>query len=59
MILVIQNHNSSEPLYLHLSHAAPHIGGALVNLQTPTDTIAANSHIAHSARRMYAGKGIC
>ncbi|CAH2071333.1 unnamed protein product, partial [Iphiclides podalirius] len=52
---IIQNHNSTYPLYLHLSHAAPHVGGGMVNLQTPTDTIAANSHIAHSARRMYAG----
>ncbi|KPJ19475.1 Arylsulfatase B [Papilio machaon] len=54
-IEIIRNHDRTVPLYLQLSHAAPHTGGGLVNLQTPADTIAANSHIAHSARRTYAG----
>ncbi|XP_026322207.1 arylsulfatase B-like [Hyposmocoma kahamanoa] len=52
---VIRNHDTSSPLYLHMSHAAPHTGGGLVNLQPPEDTIAPNNHIAHSARRLYAG----
>ncbi|XP_049869905.1 arylsulfatase B-like [Pectinophora gossypiella] len=52
---VIRDHNTSSPLYLHVSHAAAHVGGALVNLQAPLDTVAANDHIAHSARRLYAG----
>ncbi|RVE43405.1 hypothetical protein evm_011942 [Chilo suppressalis] len=52
---VIRNHNTSVPLYLHLSHATPHIGGGLVTLQPPLDSVEANKHIVHSARRLYAG----
>ncbi|KAL4707922.1 hypothetical protein ACJJTC_013713 [Scirpophaga incertulas] len=52
---VIRKHNTSKPLYLHISHAAPHVGGGLVSLQPPLESLKANSHIAHSARRLYAG----
>ncbi|XP_063360593.1 arylsulfatase B-like [Cydia amplana] len=52
---LIRNHNTTKPLYLHVSHAAPHTGGGLVSLQPPVNTLAENSHIAHTARRMYAG----
>ncbi|XP_059046112.1 arylsulfatase B-like [Achroia grisella] len=52
---IIRGHNVSVPLYLHISHAAPHVGGGLVNLQPPLDSIEANAHIAYSARRLYAG----
>lgn len=55
-IAVIKEHDTSFPLYLHLAHAAAHVGGALVNLQAPGEDVAANSHIAHSARRLYAGE---
>nr|XP_021188858.2 arylsulfatase B isoform X1 [Helicoverpa armigera] len=54
-VKLIRNHDTSTPLYLHISHAAPHIGGGYVNLQPPEELIAANEHIAHSARRLYAG----
>ncbi|XP_022825451.1 arylsulfatase B-like [Spodoptera litura] len=54
-VKLIRNHDPSVPLYLHISHAAPHVGGGFVNLQTPEDLIAANDHIAHSPRRLYAG----
>ncbi|KAI5646463.1 sulfatase domain-containing protein [Phthorimaea operculella] len=54
-VQVIRDYNGSAPLYLHISHAAPHVGGALVNLQAPAEYITANEHIAHSARRNYAG----
>ncbi|KAF9405502.1 hypothetical protein HW555_013793 [Spodoptera exigua] len=54
-VKLIRNHDTSVPLYLHMSHAAPHVGGGFVNLQTPEDLIAANDHIAHSPRRLYAG----
>ncbi|XP_075972028.1 arylsulfatase B-like [Anticarsia gemmatalis] len=54
-IKVIRNHNTSVPLYVHISHAAAHVGGGCVNLQAPEESIAANDHIAHSARRLYAG----
>ncbi|KAM3967360.1 arylsulfatase B-like [Aphomia sociella] len=54
-VRIIRTHNTSIPLYLHISHAAPHAGGGLVNLQPPFDSIGANEHIAHSARRLYAG----
>ncbi|XP_028030981.1 arylsulfatase B-like [Bombyx mandarina] len=54
-IQIIRNHDINKPLYLHVCHAAPHAGGGLVHLQTPEDTINANDHIAHSARRLYAG----
>ncbi|CAG9795258.1 unnamed protein product [Diatraea saccharalis] len=52
---IIRNHDTKEPLYLHVSHAAPHIGGALVTLQPPLESVEANKHISHSARRLYAG----
>ncbi|XP_031766684.2 arylsulfatase B-like [Galleria mellonella] len=54
-IRIIRDHNTSVPLYLHISHAAPHAGGGFVNLQPPLDSIEANGYIAHSARRLYAG----
>ncbi|KAJ0178804.1 hypothetical protein K1T71_005579 [Dendrolimus kikuchii] len=53
-IEVIREHNISWPLYLHISHAAPHIGGGGVTLQPREEDIVANSHIAHNARRLYA-----
>lgn len=56
MFAVIKEHNVSSPLYLHVAHAAAHVGGGLVNLQAPGEDVAANSHIAHSARRLYAGQ---
>lgn len=49
------DHDTSVPLYLHIAYAAPHTGGGYVNLQTPEEDIAANHHIAHSARRLFAG----
>ncbi|XP_013190225.2 arylsulfatase B [Amyelois transitella] len=55
-VQIIRDHNVSSPLYLHISQASPHAGGGLVNLQPPAESIAANAHIAHSARRLYAGQ---
>ncbi|XP_053603848.1 arylsulfatase B-like [Plodia interpunctella] len=55
-VQIIREHNTSTPLYLHISQASPHAGGGLVNLQPPVESIAANEHIAHSARRLYAGQ---
>ncbi|KAJ8727644.1 hypothetical protein PYW07_001763 [Mythimna separata] len=52
---LIRDHDTSSPLYLHIAHAAPHVGGGYINLQPPEDLIAANDHIAHTARRYYAG----
>lgn len=53
---VIKRHDTSLPLYLHVAHAVAHTGGGLVNLQAPERFASANDHIAHSARRLYAGK---
>nr|WBB28744.1 sulphatase [Yponomeuta cagnagella] len=54
-VQLIREHDTSEPLYLQLSHAAPHAGGGLVSLQAAPASIDSNDHIAHSARRLYAG----
>ncbi|KAL0882401.1 hypothetical protein ABMA27_000885 [Loxostege sticticalis] len=54
-VKVIREHNASTPLYLHLSHAAPHIGGALADLQPPLDSLKDNEYIAHPLRRLFAG----
>ncbi|XP_063824556.1 arylsulfatase B-like [Ostrinia nubilalis] len=54
-VQVIREHNTSTPLYLHISHAAPHIGGALTDLQPPLDSLKDNEYIAHPLRRLYAG----
>lgn len=54
-VLVIQNHNESRPMFLHLAQAAPHAGNDGGLLQPPLFSTVKNQHIAHSDRRLYAG----
>ncbi|KAL7643638.1 UNVERIFIED_CONTAM: hypothetical protein RMT77_005621 [Armadillidium vulgare] len=54
-VRIISEHNTSEPLFLFLSHLATHTGGnpdAL--LEAPDDVIQRFSHIKNEARRIYA-----
>lgn len=54
-IEIINNHNKSIPLFLHLSHTTPHAGNDGAPLQqTPSTSNLKNKHIAHSDRRLYA-----
>ncbi|XP_026496852.1 arylsulfatase B-like [Vanessa tameamea] len=53
-IKIIQNHNESRPLFLHLAHTAPHAGNEGGLLQPPLFSTVRNRHIAHSDRRLYA-----
>ncbi|KAG6450906.1 arylsulfatase B [Manduca sexta] len=54
-VQIIRDHDTSTPLYLHVAHAAPHVGGGSVNLQATEDSLEENIHIAHPARKLYAG----
>ncbi|KAG7308242.1 hypothetical protein JYU34_006920 [Plutella xylostella] len=54
-VQLIRSHDSARPLFLQVSHAAPHAGGGMVSLQPPPGAVAWNHHVAHSARRLYAG----
>lgn len=55
IFLVIQRHNTSRPLFLHVTHNAPHAGNAGAALQPPLYSSVKNGHIANSDRRLYAG----
>ncbi|XP_054268843.1 arylsulfatase I-like [Macrosteles quadrilineatus] len=46
---VIQDHDVSKPLFLYLSHTAPH-----APLQAPRDAVDSVKHIAERKRRIYA-----
>ncbi|XP_061377612.1 arylsulfatase B-like isoform X1 [Danaus plexippus] len=52
---IIQNHNDSSPMFLHLAHNVPHAGNDGGLLQPPNVPLSKrNQHIAHSNRRLYA-----
>ncbi|XP_028175742.1 arylsulfatase B-like isoform X3 [Ostrinia furnacalis] len=53
-IKIIYNHNESQPLFLHLTHNAPHSGTPGGKLQPPLYSAVKNRHIAHTERRLYA-----
>ncbi|CAH2105719.1 unnamed protein product [Euphydryas editha] len=53
-IEIIQNHNESRPMFLHLAQSAPHAGNEGGLLQPPLFSTVKNKHIAHSDRRLYA-----
>ncbi|XP_048479039.1 uncharacterized protein LOC105390596 isoform X2 [Plutella xylostella] len=54
-VQLIRSHDIARPLFLQVSHAAPHAGGGMVSLQPPPGAVAWNHHVAHSTRRLYAG----
>lgn len=51
---LIQKHNSNTPLFLLLSHLAPHTGNSYATLQAPADDIARFGYIQDKDRRTYA-----
>ncbi|XP_063824164.1 arylsulfatase B-like isoform X2 [Ostrinia nubilalis] len=53
-VRIIHHHNASQPLFLHLTHTAPHAGNIGGLLQPPLNSTVQNRHIAHSDRRLYA-----
>ncbi|XP_060801900.1 arylsulfatase B [Amyelois transitella] len=53
-IKIIYQHNGSTPLFLHVTHNAPHSGNEGVHLQPPLYSTVKNRHIALSDRRLYA-----
>jgi hypothetical protein len=55
---IIQEHNSSSPLFLYLSHLANHAGNAGKLLEAPQETIDKFRHISEPNRKTYAGKFI-
>lgn len=55
---VIQNHNSSKPLFLYIAHAAVHSGNPYNPLPAPDETVAKMSHIGDFNRRKFAAMSL-
>lgn len=53
-VKIIQNHNSSKPLFLYIAHAAVHSGNPYNPLPAPDETVAKMSHIGDYNRRKFA-----
>ncbi|CAK1598752.1 unnamed protein product [Parnassius mnemosyne] len=53
-VKIIRRHNSSCPLFLHVTHNAPHAGNDGAALQPPLYSSVRHRHIANSNRRLYA-----
>lgn len=51
---VIQNHNAEKPLFMLMSHIAPHAGNDGKLLEAPQDTINRLNYIVDANRRTYA-----
>nr|AYW00827.1 glucosinolate sulfatase 1-2 [Plutella australiana] len=51
---IIENHNVSEPLYLLLTHHAPHNGNEDASLQAPPEEVRAQRHVELHPRRIFA-----
>lgn len=52
----IQSHDTSKPLFMMISHLAPHAGNEGKHLEAPQKTINNFKYIVDSNRRTYAGK---
>ncbi|CAB3238845.1 unnamed protein product [Arctia plantaginis] len=53
-VKIIHYHNSSRPLFLHVTHNAPHAGNDGGALQPPLYSHVKHNHIANPNRRLYA-----
>lgn len=53
-IKVIENHNKKHPLFLYISHLAPHAANFFDPLQAPQEIIDKFSYIKDERRRKYA-----
>lgn len=54
-VKIIKNHNTSEPLFLYMAHAAVHSGNPYDPLPAPDATIEKFKHIQNFQRRKFAG----
>ncbi|XP_042144455.1 arylsulfatase B-like [Ixodes scapularis] len=54
-IELIRRHNKSTPLFLFLSHQAPHVGYGSTPLQVPSDGVRNFSYIREENRTLFAG----
>lgn len=57
-VRIINEHNTSRPLFLYLAHAAVHSGNPYNPLPAPDDIVAKFTHIEDYNRKRYAGKCI-
>lgn len=55
-VRLINNHNTSRPMFLYLAHLAPHKGNEDQLLRAPDEEIAKFSYILDLERRIQAGK---
>jgi hypothetical protein len=55
-VRIIQEHDSTTPLFLYLSHLAVHAGNAGKLLEAPQEVIDKFRHIPEPNRRTYAGE---
>lgn len=53
-VRTIHSHNVSEPMFLYVSHLAPHAANYFDPLQAPADEIHKQGHIRNGERRQYA-----
>lgn len=53
---LIEKHDTSKPLFLLLSHIAPHAGEPGDPLQAPEEVIESFSYISDENKRKYAGR---
>lgn len=54
-VKTIKEHNTNDPMFMYLSHLAPHAANDQDPLQAPDEEIAKFSHIEDPERRIYAG----
>jgi len=52
---IINNHDTSKPLYLYMAHQAVHSGNKVAPLQAPKKYVERMAHIKNATRRLYAG----
>jgi len=55
-VKVVHEHNSSEPLFLYLSHLATHSANPYIPLQAPDEVVQKFNYIEDENRRIFAGK---
>ncbi|KAG8194371.1 hypothetical protein JTE90_010987 [Oedothorax gibbosus] len=54
---IIENHNTSTPLFLYFAHQAVHAGNSYTPLQAPPEYVKRFSHIKDEDRRIFAAMG--
>ena len=56
-VTIIEQHDTSSPLFLYLAHLACHAGNMGKLLEAPKDAVDKFDHIMEPNRKTYAGKG--